>query len=84
MSMKLQLACVQLKLTDLNTPLMCFVCRYLKSCMWQADKRREMEERKRVQVLHRELVDRVKQNKKVGLYDVESDERFKVIQQSVN
>ncbi|XP_028285531.1 ankyrin repeat domain-containing protein 53 [Parambassis ranga] len=40
------------------------VARYLKSCMWQADKKREMEERKQAQVLYRELVDMVKQNKK--------------------
>uniref|UniRef100_A0A3B4ZCS6 Si:ch211-1o7.2 n=1 Tax=Stegastes partitus TaxID=144197 RepID=A0A3B4ZCS6_9TELE len=31
------------------------VARYLKSCMWQADKKKEMEERKLAQVLYRDL-----------------------------
>ncbi|XP_068612194.1 ankyrin repeat domain-containing protein 53 [Brachionichthys hirsutus] len=37
------------------------VARYLKSCMWQEDKKKEMQERKRVQVLYSDLVDIAKQ-----------------------
>uniref|UniRef100_A0A3Q1ENE4 Ankyrin repeat domain 53 n=1 Tax=Acanthochromis polyacanthus TaxID=80966 RepID=A0A3Q1ENE4_9TELE len=39
------------------------VARYLKSCMWHTEKKKEMEERKRAQVLHRDLVDLTKQDK---------------------
>ncbi|XP_068584432.1 ankyrin repeat domain-containing protein 53 [Cebidichthys violaceus] len=38
------------------------VARYLKSCMWRAEKKREMQERKLVQTLYRDLVDVVKLN----------------------
>ncbi|XP_054863752.1 ankyrin repeat domain-containing protein 53 isoform X2 [Amphiprion ocellaris] len=39
------------------------VARYLKSCMWQVEKKKEMEERKLAQVLYRDLVDMAEQNK---------------------
>ncbi|XP_062300430.1 ankyrin repeat domain-containing protein 53 [Scomber scombrus] len=39
------------------------VARYLKSCMWQANKEKEMEERKLVQSLYGDLVDMCKINK---------------------
>ncbi|XP_040887736.1 ankyrin repeat domain-containing protein 53 [Toxotes jaculatrix] len=38
------------------------VARYLKSCMWKAEKRKEMEERKLVQALYSDLVDMSKRN----------------------
>ncbi|XP_041840908.1 ankyrin repeat domain-containing protein 53 isoform X2 [Melanotaenia boesemani] len=37
------------------------VARYLKSCLWHADKKREMEERKLVQALYGDLVNTAKQ-----------------------
>lgn len=49
----------------------CFGCRYLKSCVWQAEKKKEMQERKLVQTLYSDLVDTVKLNglnKKVSLH----------------
>ncbi|XP_031145778.1 ankyrin repeat domain-containing protein 53 isoform X1 [Sander lucioperca] len=39
------------------------VARYLKSYMWQTDKKKEMQERKLVQTLYSDLVDMVKLNK---------------------
>ncbi|XP_042256700.1 ankyrin repeat domain-containing protein 53 isoform X2 [Thunnus maccoyii] len=39
------------------------VARYLKNCMWQADKKKEMEERKLVQALYSDLVDMCKLNR---------------------
>lgn len=47
-----------------------FLCRYLKSCMWQEDKKKEMRERTLVQALYRDLLDMAKLNdlnKKVQL-----------------
>ncbi|KAM8897908.1 ankyrin repeat domain-containing protein 53 isoform 2-T2 [Spinachia spinachia] len=38
------------------------VARYLKSCAWQTEKRKEMQERKLVQTLYSDLVDMVKLN----------------------
>ncbi|XP_029382790.1 ankyrin repeat domain-containing protein 53 [Echeneis naucrates] len=38
------------------------VARYLKSCMWTIEKRKEMEERKLVQALYHDLVDMAKRN----------------------
>ncbi|KAM6894233.1 LOW QUALITY PROTEIN: ankyrin repeat domain-containing protein 53 [Lycodopsis pacificus] len=38
------------------------VARYLKNCMWQEDKKKEMQERKLVQTLYSDLVDVVKLN----------------------
>ncbi|XP_037336463.2 ankyrin repeat domain-containing protein 53 [Pungitius pungitius] len=38
------------------------VARYLKSCVWQAEKNKEMQERKLVQTLYSDLVDMVKLN----------------------
>ncbi|XP_031706904.1 ankyrin repeat domain-containing protein 53 [Anarrhichthys ocellatus] len=38
------------------------VARYLKSCMWQEEKKKEMQERKLVQTLYSDLVDVVKLN----------------------
>ncbi|XP_063752169.1 ankyrin repeat domain-containing protein 53 isoform X2 [Eleginops maclovinus] len=38
------------------------VARYLKSCMWQTDKKKEMQERKLGQTLYMDLVEMVKQN----------------------
>lgn len=38
------------------------VCRYLKNCMWKAEKKKEMEERKLVQALYTDLVDMVRLN----------------------
>ncbi|XP_071315475.1 ankyrin repeat domain-containing protein 53 isoform X2 [Trachinotus anak] len=38
------------------------IARYLKSCMWKAQKKKEMEERKLVQALYSDLVDMVKLN----------------------
>lgn len=38
------------------------LCRYLKSCMWQEDKKKEMQERKFVQSLYRDLVGKAKLN----------------------
>ncbi|KAG7241538.1 hypothetical protein INR49_025443 [Caranx melampygus] len=38
------------------------VARYLKSCMWKAEKKKEMEERKLVQALYTDLVDMVRLN----------------------
>uniref|UniRef100_A0AAQ4Q695 Uncharacterized protein n=1 Tax=Gasterosteus aculeatus aculeatus TaxID=481459 RepID=A0AAQ4Q695_GASAC len=38
------------------------VARYLKSCVWQAEKKKEMQERKLVQTLYSDLVDTVKLN----------------------
>ncbi|KAM6960390.1 ankyrin repeat domain-containing protein 53 [Tautogolabrus adspersus] len=38
------------------------VARYLKSCIWQKDKDKEVKERKLVQALYRDLVDMVKLN----------------------
>ncbi|XP_071774158.2 ankyrin repeat domain 53 [Centroberyx gerrardi] len=38
------------------------VARYLKNCMWQADKKKEMEGRKLVQTLYQDLVDMAKLN----------------------
>ncbi|KAK1889658.1 Ankyrin repeat domain containing protein 53 [Dissostichus eleginoides] len=39
------------------------VARYLKSCMWQTDKKKEMQERKLGQTLYIDLMDMVKLNK---------------------
>ncbi|XP_038587463.1 ankyrin repeat domain-containing protein 53 [Micropterus salmoides] len=38
------------------------VARYLKSCVWQQDKKKEMQKRRLVQALYRDLVDRAKLN----------------------
>uniref|UniRef100_UPI0037E6FF73 ankyrin repeat domain-containing protein 53 n=1 Tax=Semicossyphus pulcher TaxID=241346 RepID=UPI0037E6FF73 len=38
------------------------VARYLKSCMWQEDKRKEMQERKQAQALYTNLVEMVRLN----------------------
>ncbi|XP_035531401.1 ankyrin repeat domain-containing protein 53 [Morone saxatilis] len=38
------------------------VARYLKNCMWQKDKKKEMQERKLVQALYSDLVDMAKMN----------------------
>ncbi|XP_059211187.1 ankyrin repeat domain-containing protein 53 [Centropristis striata] len=38
------------------------VARYLKNCMWQLDKKKEMQERRLVQTLYSDLVDMVKVN----------------------
>ncbi|KAM7366388.1 hypothetical protein PAMP_015831 [Pampus punctatissimus] len=38
------------------------VARYLKSCMWQAEKKKEMEERKLAQALYSDLTDMTKLN----------------------
>ncbi|XP_051284587.1 ankyrin repeat domain-containing protein 53 isoform X2 [Dicentrarchus labrax] len=48
------------------------VARYLKNCMWQKDKKKEMQERKLVQALYGDLVDMAKMNKlnKKTLIDV--------------
>ncbi|KAM9335550.1 ankyrin repeat domain-containing protein 53 [Symphorus nematophorus] len=52
------------------------VARYLKSCMWQEEKRKEMQERKLVQALYSELVDLAKMNdlNKKTLIDVKMAE----------
>lgn len=55
---------VQLKYVgSKNEQLLCVLCRCLKNCMWQANKKKEMEERKLVQVLYTDLVDMCKLNK---------------------
>lgn len=43
------------------------VCRFLKSCMWQAEKKTEMEQRMKVQALYCDLVKQYNLNKKVSL-----------------
>ncbi|XP_044040609.1 ankyrin repeat domain-containing protein 53 [Siniperca chuatsi] len=52
------------------------VARYLKSCMWQKEKEKEMHERKLVQALYSDLVDMAKLNdlKKKTLIDVKMAE----------
>ncbi|XP_068164916.1 ankyrin repeat domain-containing protein 53 [Antennarius striatus] len=52
------------------------VARYLKSCMWQEGKKKEMQERKLVQVLYRDLVDiaKEKDHRKKALIDAKMAE----------
>ncbi|XP_070849761.1 ankyrin repeat domain-containing protein 53 [Chaetodon trifascialis] len=52
------------------------VARYLKSCMWQQDKKKELQERKLVQALYCDLVDMAKLNdaNKKTLIDVKMTE----------
>ncbi|XP_047448377.1 ankyrin repeat domain-containing protein 53 [Mugil cephalus] len=52
------------------------IARFLKSCMWQAEKKEEMEQRMMVQALYRDLVDMAKQNNlnKKTLIDVKVTE----------